>query len=330
MLDTSRPEIRFALDAVARACALARRVQAEMAAPALIKDDKSPVTVADFSVQALIGFLLEKAFPDDPLVGEEDAAALRAPEAGGTLTQVTKLTRQFVDQATPDSVCAGIDRGGGEPARRFWTLDPIDGTKGFLRGGQYAVALALIEDGEVTLGALGCPNLADAQRCDVGGAGSLVIAARGHGAWAAPLDDPGQLHLLQVSERSDTAQARVLRSFEAGHTDADRIETVAQALGVQAEPVLMDSQAKYAVLAAGAGDLLFRLLSPKQPDYRENIWDQAAGAIVVEEAGGRITDLHGARLDFSCGRTLARNRGVVASNGHLHGAALAALKNANA
>jgi len=87
----------------------------------------------------------------------------------------------------------------------------------------------------------------------------------------------------------------------------------------------MDSQAKYAVLAAGAGELLFRLLSAAKPDYRERIWDQAAGSIVVEEAGGKVTDLDGKTLDFSRGRTLAANRGVVASNGLLHDAALAAL-----
>ena len=84
----------------------------------------------------------------------------------------------------------------------------------------------------------------------------------------------------------------------------------------------MDSQAKYAVLAAGEGDVLLRLLSPSRPDYREKIWDQAAGSIVIEEAGGRITDLDGKPLDFSHGRTLAKNRGIVATNGHLHDAVL--------
>ncbi len=92
-----------------------------------------------------------------------------------------------------------------------------------------------------------------------------------------------------------------------------------------APPIGMDSQAKYAVLAAGEGDVLLRLLSPSRPDYREKIWDQAAGSIVIEEAGGRITDLDGKPLDFSHGRTLAKNRGILATNGHLHDAVLAAL-----
>ncbi len=88
----------------------------------------------------------------------------------------------------------------------------------------------------------------------------------------------------------------------------------------------MDSQAKYAVLAAGEGDVLLRLISPSRPDYREKIWDQAAGSIVIEEAGGRITDLDGKPLDFSHGRTLAKNRGILATNGHLHDAVLARLR----
>jgi 3'(2'), 5'-bisphosphate nucleotidase len=100
-------------------------------------------------------------------------------------------------------------------------------------------------------------------------------------------------------------------------------------LSITAPPVEMDSQAKYAVLASGVGEILLRLLSPSRPDYREKIWDQAAGSIVIEEAGGRITDLEGKDLDFSLGRTLASNRGVLATNGLLHDKLLNALQAMN-
>jgi 3'(2'), 5'-bisphosphate nucleotidase len=105
----------------------------------------------------------------------------------------------------------------------------------------------------------------------------------------------------------------------------DQIDQFAQALGVQAAPLSMDSQAKYAVLAAGQGDLYLRLLSPDKPDYREKIWDQAAGSLIIEEAGGQVTDLFGSPLDFTAGRSLANNRGILASNRALHPAALTAL-----
>jgi 3'(2'), 5'-bisphosphate nucleotidase len=199
-----------------------------------------------------------------------------------------------------------------------------------LRGDQYAVALALVEDDQVQVGVLGCPSLSDGYRPESPSPGSLLVAARGQGTWLASLDDGAHFQQLRVSQRSDPTQARLLRSFESGHTNIGQIDFFAQALGVQAEPVCMDSQAKYAVQAAGQGEIYLRLLSPKRPDYREKIWDQAAGSIVIEEAGGRVSDLDGKPLDFSVGRTLARNRGVCATNGHLHEAALAALKSIDA
>ncbi len=334
------PELEFAILAVQKAAFLAANIQRELvgaaAKPAaLTKEDRSPVTVADFAAQALVARLLKQAFPQDPLVGEESAAALRSPAEKHTLEQVTQFVGRLLPEASPDAICRWIDHGSESPAapRRFWTLDPIDGTKGFLRGDQYAAALALVEDGQVVLGVLGCPNLhlhASAGRpvLSPGAGGVLAFAQRGQGAWVAPLDTPpapAHFARLSVSETANPAQARLLRSFESGHTNVDQIEQMAARLGILAAPVKMDSQAKYALLAAGAGEALVRLLSPSQPDYREKIWDQAAGSIVIEEAGGRVTDMHGRPFDFSTGRTLQANQGVLATNGLLHEAFLDAL-----
>ncbi len=324
MIDLKKPELGFALEAVRLASQMVKTIQAELVSPALTKDDRSPVTVADFASQALVGRLLGEAFPNDPLVGEEDSSALRGDNT--VLEQVTGFVRHFMHAATPETVCAWIDRGSAAPGGRFWTLDPIDGTKGFLRGDQYAVALALVVDGAAQLGVLGCPRLSDACLPDYNGPGSLVAAVRGQGTWVSPLEVETLFHRLNTSSQADPSQARLLRSFESGHTNVGQIDEFVQLLGIQAKPVRMDSQAKYAVLAAGQGELLVRLLSPSQPDYREKIWDQAAGSLVIQEAGGAITDLDGARLDFTTGRTLAHNRGVVASNGLLHSKALEALR----
>lgn len=323
-------ELRFALDAVRKASALVKTVQAELVTAALTKDDRSPVTVADYAAQALIGRLLDDAFPDDPLVGEEDSTGLRTPEQAVVLERIVAFTGRVLPDATPEAVCRWIDRGSADSGERYWTVDPIDGTKGFVRGDQYAVALALVEGGVVQLGVLGCPNLdveylrSDGKTELTGGGGTLAAAARGEGTWIADLGG-GDFSRARVSDRTDPARARLLRSFETAHTNTGKIGELVERLGVTASPVGLDSQAKYALLAAGRGDLLVRLLSSRQPDYREKVWDQAAGSIVVEEAGGRITDLHGSPLDFTAGRTLARNRGLLASNGLLHAAALAAL-----
>lgn len=320
------PEAQFAVEAVGEAARLARRVQQEMVAAALTKDDRSPVTVADFAVQAVIAQRLAESLPGSNLIGEEQADALRLEEGLSALDDVTQFVRSSIPDATPEEVCGLIDRGRGKAQGTFWTLDPIDGTKGFLRGDQYAVALAWICDGRVEIGVLGCPELEGAFRPAAGGLGSLIAAVRGEGAWTRPLERDGQWQQLAVSNRSQPVEARLLRSVERSHTNADAVGQLLTALGSAAPPVAMDSQAKYAVLAAGGADLLVRLISPLRPDYAEMIWDQAAGSIVVTEAGGRVTDLDGRPLDFSRGRTLTRNRGILASNGHLHEAVLAALR----
>ena len=326
MLDLNHPEIQFALNVTRRASLLVRQVQAELITPALTKEDRSPVTVADYAAQALVGRLLAQAFPQDWLVAEEDSSALRTPEAARALKQITHFVRRTLPDATPETVCSWIDHRRTDSAARFWTLDPIDGTKGFLRGDQYAIALALVVDGRVQIGVLGCPNLTRAQQPDLSGPGSLVIAVRAAGAWTTSLASPEDFQQLQVSTQADPVSARLLRSFESGHTNVSQVDIFAQSLGIQAAPVLMDSQAKYAVLAAGQGDLLLRLLSSSQPNYREKIWDQAAGSLVLEEARGQITDLDGKPLDFTTGRSLRNNRGILASNGLLHTAALSALR----
>jgi 3'(2'), 5'-bisphosphate nucleotidase len=307
MIDS--PEAQFAIDAVREASLLARRIQREMVTGTLTKDDRSPVTVGDFAVQALVARRLAEQLPGSTLIGEENAEALRIEEGIAILDQITEFVRSAIPDATPEEICNLIDRGSGEPPETYWTLDPIDGTKGFLRREQYAVALAYVRDGKVELGVLGCPELSG---------GSIYAAARGQGTWFQPLDGSQNWQRLSVSARSTGAEARILRSVEKSHTNVDEISQLAAKLGTTAAPIGMDSQAKYAVLAAGDGEVLLRFLSPSRPDYREKIWDQAAGSIVIEEAGGRITDLDGQPLNFSHGRTLAKNRGILATNGHLH------------
>lgn len=325
MLDLNRPEISFAIDAVREASELTARVRRDMVTDAITKDDRSPVTIADYGAQALVAQRLRRAFPEDPLVGEEDSSVLQTDEQRAVLEQITTLVARYEPSATPESVCSWIDYGSAQSGERFWTLDPVDGTKGFLRGGHWAVALALVVDGAVELGVLGTPHLSDPHDPDAAGAGTLSVAVRGQGSWLVAPNGADPVR-LRVSEQSDPTRARLFGSVEAGHTNPGQIGELISTLDVQVPPVRMDSQAKYVVLAGGGGDLLLRLISSRSPNYKEKIWDQAAGSLVLEEAGGKITDLDGKPLDFSHGRTLAENRGVCASNGRLHEAALAGLR----
>jgi 3'(2'), 5'-bisphosphate nucleotidase len=121
---------------------------------------------------------------------------------------------------------------------------------------------------------------------------------------------------VAVTDVTDPRRASFCESVESAHTAQGRAGRIAEKLGVEAPPYRIDSQCKYAAIARGDASIYLRL--PTRPGYEERIWDHAAGCIVVEEAGGRVTDIHGEPLDFTQGRTLKRNKGVVATNGLLH------------
>jgi 3'(2'), 5'-bisphosphate nucleotidase len=316
-------EKQVAIKAVTLAAQLCQQVRQTIRPEAIEKRDRSPVTIADFGSQAIICKILSESFPHDPIVAEEDAAVLSQPEMADYLAQATSHLQTVLPEATSEAVIRWISCGNGQVGQRYWTLDPIDGTKGFLRGEQYAVALALIEDGEVKVGALACPALSVAS-CP-SESGSLLVAVRGQGATIAPLAT-GEAQPIRVVGSDDATNFRFVESVESGHGDHTQQEAVAKAIGITTDSLRMDSQAKYAVVACGQAALYLRLPSPKTPDYREKIWDHAAGVIVVEEAGGKVTDMHGRPLNFSLDYQLLENQGVVVSNGDCHDQVLAALR----
>lgn len=314
-------ELAVALTAVRKASAVCRAVQSKIDASALEKKDRSPVTVADFASQAVVCRELQAAFPDDPVIGEEDSAEL---QGGGAafLDRVQAELAAIGIEGSSNDVCGWIDRGSAkEHSPRFWTIDPIDGTKGFLRSEQYAVALALIVDGKIDVALLGCPNLPVEGSNAIG---VICYAVRGQGSFMLPLDDESaEPKRVTVSENSDAALARFCESVESGHTMHSHSSMIAEKLGIKADSVRMDSQAKYATVGQGQAEIYMRL--PTRPGYQEKIWDHAGGVLFVEEAGGRVTDIHGKPLEFHHGFELKENRGVIASNGPLHDELLAAI-----
>ncbi|KAL2410447.1 3'(2'),5'-bisphosphate nucleotidase [Exophiala dermatitidis] len=342
-------ELKVAQLAVARAAILTKSVFHQKAKGTVSKDDKSPVTIGDFGAQALIISAIKHNFPSDEVVGEEEASSLREQkDLSSTIWELVKDVK--LDDAESDALLGGpikseaamldaIDMGNsaGGNKGRIWALDPIDGTKGFLRGGQYAVCLALIVDGDVKVGVLGCPNLPVDDRAplteDIGsaatdeeGKGVLFAAVQGQGATSQPLTRGAvsQGQAIHVSKISDVSQAVMCESVEPGHSSKGDNALIAQKLGITAKPVQMDSQAKYGSVARGAGDLYLRL--PVRKDYIEKIWDHAAGDLIVREAGGQVTDVQGKRLNFGLGRTLTENKGVVAAPKNVHGQVLQAVQ----
>lgn len=321
MVDQYASELQVGIGAVIAASRICRHVQSTMAADALEKKDKSPVTIADFASQAVICKSIRDAFPTDFIVGEEDAADLRLPENETFRTCTLEEVQRIGIAATTEDVLTWIDAGNHDASgSRYWTLDPIDGTKGFLRCEQFAISLALLIDHQVSVAVLGCPNL------EVKGIrGVLFYAVRGQSAWMIPLDQPDAApRHVRVSEVQHASQARMCESVESGHSAHDQSALVLEKLGITATPLRMDSQAKYGAVACGNADVYLRL--PTRKGYEERIWDHAGGVLVVEAAGGCVTDLDGKPLDFAAGATLRNNRGVVVTNRRLHAEVLAAVQ----
>ncbi|OAA62830.1 Inositol monophosphatase [Niveomyces insectorum RCEF 264] len=354
-------ELQVAQLAVQRAAILTQRVFHEKAKGTVSKDDKSPVTIGDYGAQALIIGALRANFPDDEIVAEEEADQLRTADGAALRETIWGFVRNAaLDDPAAEALLGGpigsvqamldlIDAGksqGGAAAGRVWTIDPIDGTKGFLRGGQYAVCVGLLVHGDVKVGVLGCPNLpvddAAPLTADLGAGGNsssssssssthgvLFSAVLGGGAVNRPLTSGAlapshPIGMKPLTDPSDLSAASFCESVEAGHSNQDESAQIARALGITRPSVRMDSQAKYGSIARGAGDIYLRL--PVSATYQEKIWDHAAGDLIVREAGGAVTDTLGRSLDFSHGRTLAENKGVVAAPAAIHARVLKAVQ----
>ena len=170
----------------------------------------------------------------------------------------------------------------------------------------------------MVLGVLGCPNLPNPD----GSHGAIFVATAGSCEVYYPgVDDPTP---AVVTAPMSLAEARVCESVESGHSNHGHSARITERLGVLAAPYRIDSQCKYGAVARGDASIYLRL--PTRVDYREKIWDHAAGKFVVEQAGGRVTDVDGLSLDFSHGRLLAQNRGIVATDGRFHDEIVAAVQ----
>ncbi|MGE5342330.1 MAG: 3'(2'),5'-bisphosphate nucleotidase [Candidatus Omnitrophota bacterium] len=313
-------EIETGKQAVIESMRLCRIIQQELTqGDSITKSDKSPVTIADFTSQAIICRTLAERFPHIPIVGEEHSGILQKPEHSDNVTKIwhyietDDTIRRILNR---DNLFASIDLGNGEPNdRMFWTLDPVDGTKGFLRGEQFAVALALIMDGKVQVGILGCPNLSLPGQHSA--QGYLLYAVKGEGTRVVNVQT-GSEWKTEISAIRNPEKMRFVESYESSHGNMDMQLQIARALKLEGDPVQMDSQVKYGVLATGNAEIYLRIPNPKTPDYKEKIWDHAAGSLIVEEAGGIVTDIFGKELNFNTGKTLKNNKGIFASVPSIH------------
>lgn len=352
-------ELDLAVRIVHMACSLCQKVQQSLVSAAsghvLAKDDDSPVTIADWSVQATVSWLLSEFLEGRSvsIVAEEDVQTLSKPEAASLLSAVVNTVNECLAEAPKyglqcpkkvlgtSQILEAISRcnSTGGPTGRHWVLDPVDGTLGFVRGDQYAVALGLIEDGKLVLGVLGCPNypmrkelLNYNHQCnqikptsppssDIWQKGCVMYASRGTGqAWMQPLihgdtkfEWPNSATLLQASPVDDPSLATFCEPVEKANSNHLFTEGLANSIGLKNRPMRVHSMVKYAAIARGDAEVYIKFA---RSGYKEKIWDHAAGVVIVEEAGGVVTDAGGRPLDFSRGLYLeGLDRGIVACSG---------------
>ena len=161
---------------------------------------------------------------------------------------------------------------------------------------------------------------------DEGGIGTLFAARKGQGAFAGALFNAKGLpdHRIHCNDTLGPDEVRYMESFESRHSNHELSFAIAEEVGIELPSLRIDSQAKYGALSRGDASIFMRF---PPSDYREKIWDHAAGAIIVTEAGACISDANGNPLDFTKGRYFPDlNGGIIAATPSMHAAILAALR----
>ncbi|PRQ31394.1 putative 3'(2'),5'-bisphosphate nucleotidase [Rosa chinensis] len=358
--DKYAKELDVAVRVVHMACALCQRVQEGLVSASTdqvkSKDDDSPVTIADWSVQATVSWILSEFFGSQnvSIIAEEDVQTLSKADSVGLLQAVVNTVNECLAGApkyglkgpskalTTSQILEAISQCNsvGGPKGRHWVLDPVDGTLGFVRGDQYAVALALIEDGKAVIGVLGCPNYPMKKELlnyhyqyheamskssppspDIWERGCVMYARKDSGeAWMQPpihgdkkFEWPNSAKLIRVSSIDDPALATSCEPVEKANSNHSFTEELAHSVGLRKKPMRVYSMVKYAAIARGDAELFMKFA---RTGYKEKIWDHAAGVVIVEEAGGVVTDAGGRPLDFSKGPYLeGLDRGIIVCSG---------------
>lgn len=332
-------ELQIACLTVQRAALLTKKLLESVDKGSIDKSDSTPVTIADFAAQAMIIAAIHGVFPEDEFVGEEDSKALRQDpillQRTWDLIASTRLENEECESMlnTPSSkeeMLELIDlgtQGKCNGSGRTWTLDPVDGTATFMLGQQYAVCLALIEDGSQKVGVLGCPNL----NLESGVIKEEIVDRDGHGYMISAVKDQGvsirkmgrgallpARKLDQIPQITDPSEIRFVDCSVAASSNFTLHGQVASRIGAPWPHMtnLWSTQMRYVAIAVGGCNATIKM--PRKPKYRSNIWDHAGGMLIVEEVGCKVTDLQGNPVECGLGRTLAGCHGMIVAPASIH------------
>lgn len=186
---------------------------------------------------------------------------------------------------------------------RVWMIDPIDGTLGFInKDGDFGVQIGLTQNGEAVLGVVYLPFH-----------GEIMYAVRGEGTYH---EEHGETRRLNVSDFTEFSDIRFASSRS--HR-SQKLNRVMEDLGLEREVRRGSVGLKVGLIAKQECDLYIHL-SP-----RTKFWDTCAPQIIVEEAGGTMTDLFGAPIKYDL-HDVQNHNGIVASNGSIHEKTISRLK----
>ncbi|KAH6999765.1 hypothetical protein EDB80DRAFT_725327 [Ilyonectria destructans] len=336
-------ELTVAFGALQGAAQLSQSIVSSKDKGVIEKEDLSPVTVADFAVQALLTATIKDAFPGDRVVGEEDASDLRKSPV--LMERVWELLNrnagaQYKLPATRDQMCDLIDEcgsgvPGGQGSGRTWIFDPIDGTKTYVRGELYAINTALLLDGKQVAGIVACPNMSmDAkaplrnENIDPTGQGCIVFAVKDHGAYVRPLS--GSVVDIQPKKLARHAEGQEVRFVTCANIVDSALDGVHEVVADRLNATypgcdLVPWVLRWAVLAMGLGNTTVWVY--KRKDRYGKAWDHAGAMLLFEESGGKITDVRGNPIDLSAGRTMSANFGFIAAPADIHGRVLQTVHN---
>ncbi|KAI6779384.1 Protein of unknown functionlike protein [Emericellopsis cladophorae] len=298
------------------------------------KADHSPVTIADFAIQALLSSTVRAHFPSDAIVGEESAAQLRedASLLDKVVTALTWLAEQEgVEEAVTiprdaEAICVIVDECGSSipsAERRTWIFDPIDGTKTYMQGKLYAINAALVVDGEQAIGMVGCPKLNPKQASPVGDGdisseGCVVFAVKGHGAWVQELgkgSEPPQ-RLERHGQDLGLDDIRFTSCTTVSSSVPQLNANLLSRLNVASSNDLLPWVLRWISLALNMANTTVWVY--KSLDRRGKVWDHAGAMLIFEETGGVVSDVNGKKVSVVGSRIMEGNFGFVAAPGGLH------------
>ncbi|MBL9140342.1 MAG: hypothetical protein JNK53_00625 [Phycisphaerae bacterium] len=317
---TPHLDLQALVSVVAAALPLTRTLAQQLErVPAIRKPDGSPVTVVDFVVQAVLVHGLRRLAPSTGFICEESRKGMLECDRPDVVRLYLDTVRPLVGAETDEHAMQLLDPAP-PSADDWWLIDPIDGTSGFVAGAHFSVCVARVTGGRAVMSAVGCPRLQSRGSVDVAadGPGSVVAASRDGGAWNWCEATRAYAPLARAPWRQPLRWARSVNR----RNKVLRAQPAVDSLGFAIESIPIDSQCKYALVAADRADVAVRLPGRGGPECG---WDHVAGTLVAHEAGARSTDVLGKPLDARFGVRLERNSGVLCAPPELHARMVQAL-----